>query len=127
MQRQRETAPHRILIYCVWACIFLIFVGQIGASPESGLLNLLDFALSAFVFLLPIFLYKQMGQQTHSGKVSILFSAFWVGLFFLITSLFYKVDPLAAAFIAVHTFSFLRFGRFMPPSDQRKSSDGGSL
>lgn len=132
MQRQRETAPQRILVYCVWACVFLVYLGQIGASPEKGLMNLLGFLISVFIFLLPIFLYAHMGHQTHSAKVSVLFALFWGILFFVVDALVYKGgDPLATVFIMAHTYSYLAFGRFFPPSGTRsapkKFEDGGTL
>ena len=117
MARRRETAGHRIMVMSVFAFIFLVFMGKIGVDWQSALLTLCDFALTSFVFLLPVLLYYFIGKRRIvSVKSGGIFGIIWGILCFLVTMLYSGGDFTAALFVGAESFSILSFGRWLPPS-----------
>lgn len=127
MVRKRETGVYRIMVMSAFAFIFLAFVGQIAADWQNGLFKLCDFAITSFIFLLPVLLFYFIGKrQIVSIRSGGIFGIFWGVLCFCITLIYSSGDFTASIFIGAESFSILSFGRWIPPSSFTQSGGDDS-
>ena len=139
MQRHRETAPQRILVFCVWALILLFFMGQTSVMVQTGhwqnaLLFTARFFIGTALGLVPPVLYAVLRKHTHGTLVSVLVGVIWSFLFLCLDIMFFAggndTDLMMSLLVLTHTYSYLAFGKLLPPSGdrtRRKFMDGGTL